>query len=204
VEQKEYLIDGADKLFSQFGIKSVTMDDIARHLGISKKTIYQHFADKNELVETLIASKISVQGCIMEKCCEEAKDAVDEILHAVVHMQEILSSMNPMLFYDLQKYHPKAWKQFLEFKEKAMYQMIHNNLERGIREGNFRPEINTDIITRMRLTQVDVIFNQVDYPYSKYSLIQVMVEITNHYLYGICTLKGYQLINTYKQLTLAE
>lgn len=200
MEVKEYIVEEADKLFCQYGFKSVTMDDIAKHLGMSKKTIYQHFSDKDELVNILIADKLTSQDCAMDTCSINAKNAVEEIFFAIANIHELLTSMNPKLFYDLQKYHPKAWLLFKTFKEENLSKCILENLERGIREGIYREDLKTDILTQMRLEQVDLLFNQHDnYTMKKYNIAQVMVEITTHFLYGICNLKGIELINKYKQ-----
>ncbi|MFI5450925.1 TetR/AcrR family transcriptional regulator [Pedobacter sp. UC225_61] len=200
MEVKEYIVEESDKLFCQYGFKSVTMDDIAKHLGMSKKTIYQHFRDKDELVNILIKAKLENQNCTMDFCATSAENAVHEIFFAITNIHELLSSMNPKLFYDLQKYHPKAWLYFKEFKENNLGKCIYANLERGINEHLYRPEINKDILTQMRLDQVDLLFNQHDhYTKNKYNIAQVMAEITEHFLYGVCNSKGLEKINYYKQ-----
>ncbi|MEE1945852.1 TetR/AcrR family transcriptional regulator [Pedobacter sp. KR3-3] len=191
MEVREYIIAEADKLFCQFGFKSVTMDDIAKHLGMSKKTIYRHFSDKDELVTILISEKISTQDCMAKDTAENSENAIDEIFFAINSTNEMLANMNPKLFYDLQKYHPKAWMIFREFKEKTLRETIYRNLERGIKEGLYRDDINTDILTQLRLDQVDLIFSQHDqYTMNKYNLAQIMVELTEHFLYGVCSLTG--------------
>ena len=200
MEVKDYIIQESDKLFCQYGFKSVTMDDIAKHLGMSKKTIYQHFRDKDELVNILIKDKLTVQDCNMGLSAKNARDAVEEIFFAIDNMHELLTGMNPKLFYDLQKYHPKAWLYFKNFREKKLGKVISENLERGVKEGFYRKEIKIDILTQMRLAQVDIIFNQHDhYTTNKYTIAQVMIELTEHFLQGICNQKGIEQINQYKQ-----
>lgn len=201
VDHKEYIITEADKLFCHYGIKSVTMDDIAKHLGMSKKTIYQHFIDKNDLIMHLMKNKMESQACMIDKGTQSTKNAVQEMFFVVTNMQQMLSNINPMMFYDLQKYHPLAWVFFKEFKEKHLYQKIKDNLQRGIAEGFYRPEMNLDIITTLRLNHIDFVFNQSPGINQKFTVVQAMTEITEHYLYGLCTLEGHKLINEYKQIT---
>jgi AcrR family transcriptional regulator len=201
LDLKEHIIEQADKLFHQYGIKSVTMDDIAKHLGMSKKTIYIHFSDKNELVHTLIKRAMDEQNCVMDRTHTSSENAVDEVFKAVTEVQEMLSNMNPMFLFDMQKYHPQAWLVFREFREKKLYKVIRDNLQRGIKEKLYRKEINADILTRMRLEQIDMIFTHPFFRSNKYSVSQAMAEITEHFLYGICTLKGHKLINNYKHVT---
>lgn len=197
---KKYIIEESDKLFCQYGFKSVTMDDIAKHLGMSKKTIYQHFSDKDELVNILIESRLNNQDCVIHESAEKAKDAVHELLLTLATMNESLGNLNPKMFYDLQKYHPKAWLYFKNFKEKSLGSAILANLERGITEGIYRAEINKDILTQLRLDHVELIFNRHDhYTANKYNIAQVMIEITEHFLYGICNQKGLALIAIYKE-----
>lgn len=203
LEVKEYIVEEADKLFCQYGFKSVTMDDIAKHLGISKKTIYQHFSDKNELVNLLIEDRLNCQECLTQDSANKASDAVEEIFLSLVSMNQSLATLNPKMFYDLQKYHPQAWIFFKEFKEKALGKSIRKNLERGIAEGLYREDINIDILTQLRLDHVEIIFNNHShYVKDKYNLAQVMIEITQHFLYGVCNEKGLALLNKYKQGTL--
>jgi AcrR family transcriptional regulator len=198
LEIKDYIIDGADKLFCQYGFKSVTMDDIAKNLGVSKKTIYQNFKDKNELINILIHDRIVNQDLQMNKCVVESENAVQEVFIGMQDMDFFLATMNPMLFYDLQKYHQEAWLNFIAFKEKEIGKTVAKNLQRGIEEGFYRKELNIEIVTRMRLNQIDTIFTQNNlYDTTKYSLANIMVEITRHFLFGICNNEGLKLIHKY-------
>lgn len=174
------------------------MDDIAKHLGISKKTIYQNFKDKNELINILIRDRIVNQDLQMNKCLTASENAVQEVYFGMQDMDYFLATMNPMLFYDLQKYHQEAWLKFMAFKEKEIGKKIMENLERGKQEGLYRDDINSEIITRMRLDQVDVVFTQNgNYDTNKNSLSNIMVEITRHFLFGICNNEGIKLIHKY-------
>ncbi|RYG08242.1 MAG: TetR/AcrR family transcriptional regulator, partial [Chitinophagaceae bacterium] len=177
---------------------SVTMDDIAKHLGVSKKTIYQNFKDKNELINILIRDRILNQDLQMNDCFAKSENAVQELYLGMQDMDYFLATMNPMLFYDLQKYHQEAWLKFVAFKEKEIGKKILENLERGKQEGLYREDINTEVITRMRLDQVDVVFTQSGhYDTNKHSLSNIMVEITRHFLFGICNNEGVKLIHKY-------
>ncbi len=201
MDVKQYIIAESDKLFCQYGFKSVTMDDIAKQLGMSKKTIYSHFADKNEIVNIVIDQRLNSNKEIIKETIRQADNAVHEIFLALTNMKEQLSDINPALFYDLHKYHPQAWLYFKDFREKYLFTTIHDNLKRGIAESYFRKDIKADILTQMRLEQMDLIFsNSSSYTNGKYGIAHVMAELTEHFLYGICTLKGHKLINKYKEI----
>jgi TetR/AcrR family transcriptional regulator, cholesterol catabolism regulator len=183
-----------------YGIKSVTMDDIARHLGMSKKTIYQYFCDKNQMVVTLISNRLGAEEVQLVKNADDSKNAVEEVWNAIGHIKEMFSRLNPVMFYDMQKYHPDAWNAFKKFRHERLFSCIKRNLEKGIAETYYRDDINIDIVATMRMEQIDIIFNPNIYPAGKFNLANVMIQLTEHYLYGICTFKGHKLINKYKQI----
>lgn len=198
MDTKDYIMKGADELFCQYGFRSVTMDDIARHLGVSKKTIYQHYTDKNDLVNSLLRDRIVSQDFQMKKRLLESDNAVQELYFATEDLDFLLATMNPMLFFDLQKYHPKAWRSFMVFKEKEIGKKVRENLQRGIAEGFYRSDLNVDIISRMRIDHMDIIFAENrNYNTFNYTLIEIMIEITRHFLFGICNNEGQKLIHKY-------
>lgn len=193
----DYILDEAEKLFMKFGMRSVTMDDIAKHLGISKKTIYANFKDKNELVLNMISNMLSKDECCMLECKANAEDAIDEIFLLMDFMKEMLSSINPVVFYDLEKYHNEAYKLMMNFHETRIYNSVKAGLERGVKEKVFRDDINIDILATSRVAQVNWIFQSELVRSGKYSLYQVIQELTTHFLFGISTLSGHILINNY-------
>jgi hypothetical protein len=138
---------------------------------------------------------------IMDANAAKATNAVEEVFFVVTHLQEMLSKTNPMIFYDLHKYHPEAWTLFKDFRFSYMKDCILKNIQSGKEDGYYRTEINAEIIALLRLEQVDMIFNQVVFPANKFSMLDVMTEVTEHYMYGLCTLKGHKLINKYKHIT---
>ncbi|MFN8406538.1 MAG: helix-turn-helix domain-containing protein [Sphingobacteriaceae bacterium] len=194
MDLQAHILLEVDRLFSRYGIKGVTMDDIAKHLGMSKKTIYQYFGNKNKLIITLMKGKIDAQVAIISEDFEQIGNAVDEIFISVNKLEEILFNTNPIVFSDLQKYYPEAWILFKDFREHVLYKKVLDNLERGIREKYYRAEINVEIIARMRIEQIDMAFNQMVFPVQKFSISQVIRELTDHFIYGICTDQGRKLM----------
>ncbi len=199
METIERIKQKAHDLMMQYGIRSVSMDDIAGALGISKKTIYQFFADKDELVEAVIAAKLQHNQicCLQDK--QRAKDAVHEIFLAIEMMQEVFQEMNPALVNDLEKFHQKAYRQLLDHKYQFLYQLLSDNIRWGITDGLFREDINIDIIVKARLECMLLAFNQQLFPKSRYTLVEVETQLTEQFLYGLATLKGHKLISKYQQ-----
>jgi TetR/AcrR family transcriptional regulator, cholesterol catabolism regulator len=204
MEPKDKILKGAEELFFKYGIKSVTMDDIAKHLAVSKKTIYQFFEDKNELVETLMSAKLKEDECEFRQIQDESENMIVEVLNMMKHMGAMFSKTNPTIFYDLQKYHPNAWKQFQDFKCDCMAKMIEASIERGIREGLVRQDINGKVLSRLRIEEVEMGFNSSIFPPDKFKILDVQLAMLDHFLHGICTLKGHRMINKYKQVTEEE
>jgi AcrR family transcriptional regulator len=201
---KERIMQAAHDLFYQYGIRSITMDDIAKHLSISKKTIYQFFEEKDEIVGACCSTDLSDHNCKMEEIVKNSKNAVHEMIECMKYLGEMFSGMNPNLFYDLQKFHPASWKVFRSFKEEKIMAMVETNLRRGIKEGLYRPDINIKILAKLRIEEVELAMNPVAFPPSKFNLKEVQVTLLDHFIHGITTLKGHRLLNNYKKINEEE
>ncbi|MFI5218386.1 MAG: TetR/AcrR family transcriptional regulator [Bacteroidia bacterium] len=199
-ETRERILIAAHDLFYKYGIRSITMDDIARHLSVSKKTIYRFFNEKDRIVHACCTSDLDNHYSDCENIFIKSKDAVHEMMGVMKHVSEMFSRMNPNLFFDLQKFHPDSWKAFRNFKEQKMMAMVENNLKRGVKEGLYRPDINIKVLARLRIEEVELALNPVIFPPGKFNLKDVQVTLLDHFLHGITTLKGHKLINRYKQI----
>lgn len=199
MEIQERIAFKAHDLFLKYGIRSVSMDEIATQLGISKKTIYQFYADKDALVDSVIDIVVNENAseCCMQK--ETSENPVHEIFVAMDMVREMLRTMNPTIMYDLEKYHPAAYKKFSDHKNNFLYKQITENLEKGIAMQLYRPDINIEIIARFRLASVFILFSPDIFPPGRHNLSMVMEEVTMHFLYGITTPKGQKLILKYQQ-----
>ena len=199
MEPKERIASKAEELFMQYGIRSVSMDDIANNLGMSKKTLYQYFADKDELVEAVVEGHITeVQGDCMN-CRTNATDAIHEIFLTMEHIAEEFNNMNPMLVYDLEKFHFKAYQRFKNYKDKFLLQIIRNNIEWGIKEELYRPDLNIDVLSKFRIESILIPFNVAVFPPGKYNLAKTSEIMIEHFVYGLATVKGHKLIQKYNE-----
>jgi AcrR family transcriptional regulator len=198
-ETWERIRDEAGVLFMRYGIRSVSMDDIAVSMGISKKTIYQHFKDKDELVEAIIVMR---NRQIQEDCLSSraaAINAVEEVFLTMDRITAHMGSVNPALLYDLHKFHFGAYQKFQEIRQQFLFQVTRNNMERGIQEGLYREDVDLDVLSKFRLESMMAPFNMELYPASKYNILDVTRTILEHWIYGLVTPKGYELITLYKQ-----
>lgn len=195
---KERILTGAEELFLKYSVRSVSMDDIARHLSVSKKTIYQYFADKDEIVTMVAAYHMEKDKLIFENFRAKAKNAVDELVRISLCLKNDLQKLNPSLLYDLQKYHIKAWNVWIDYKQNHVRESIIRNLKQGIEEGYFRANINVDILGNARLELIQLTFDDRVFPPSKYNLAEVNQQIFEQFIYGILTDKGRKVYEKYK------
>jgi len=196
---KQRIQTAAHALVMQYGIRSISMDDIAANLGMSKKTIYQYFKDKDELIEAVVDEVIETNQCACKADIERSENAVHEIFLVMDMMAEMFKTMNPSILYDMQKYHPAAFSKFSKHKNEFLYNVCTQNLQRGIKEELYRPELPVDILCRYRVETMFIPFNPEFQQKLKHSLAKIEEEILIHFLYGLVSLKGYKLIIKYKE-----
>lgn len=195
----ERIVGKAYELFMRYGIRSVSMDEIANQLGMSKKTIYQYYADKDELVEDAIEIVLNINrnDCAHQQA--DSENAVHEVFLSLDTVKQILSKMNPAVIFDLEKYHTGAFNKYNDHKNRFLFNVIVTNLNRGKEEGLYRKEINVNLIARFRLASMFLIFNPEIFPGEQFNLPQLLAETTDNFLYGIASERGQQMIEHYKQ-----
>jgi len=199
MEAKERIAAKAQELFMRFGIRSVSMDDIANNLGMSKKTLYQYYADKDELVEEVVDSHINIVEGDCMNCQKDAKDAIHEIFLTMEHIMDEFSNMNPMLLYDLEKFHFKAFQRFKNYKDKFLLEIIRNNIEWGIKDELYRADLNVDVLSKYRIETIMIPFNVAVFPPGKYNLGTTAGIMIENFTYGLATIKGHKLIQKYNE-----
>jgi AcrR family transcriptional regulator len=199
MDSKERIQQKAHEMFMRYGIRSVSMDDIATQLGMSKKTIYQSFADKDELVDAVMENEVEQTHTDCEFCKKHAKDAIDEIFLTMEQIHEQFSQINPIVIYDVEKFHPRAFEKFRKMKEEYLLQLIAQNIKRGIKEELYREDINVETMSRYRVETMMVPFAMAAAAPTKFNLATVTQETMEHFLYGLATLKGHKLIQKYKE-----
>lgn len=200
MEAKERILHKAEEMFMRFGIRSVSMDDIAAELGMSKKTIYQFFSDKDELVDVVIGSIIRNMQADCLGCKAKSSNAVEQIFMVMDEVIEQFRNMNAMVLYDLEKFHLKAFRQFLTHKNQFLLEIMRENIRWGIEDGLFREDLDVEIMSRLRIESMMIPFNIQAFPPSKYNVADVTKALIEHYLYGLASIKGHKLIDKYKLL----
>jgi AcrR family transcriptional regulator len=197
---KAKILKGAEELFKKYGVRSISMDDIARHLSVSKKTLYQHYADKEDIVTMACKAHLEKNAEEFDHIRNTAKNAIDELAKLSVCLKRNMQELNPSLLFDLQKYHPRAWAEWVNHKNKFIRCAVVRNLLQGIEEGYFRPEIDAEVIASVRLELVQLGFDEEIFPRERYRLPEVQMQIFDHFVYGLVTDKGRKLYQKYKEV----
>ena len=199
VEIKERILSKSQELYFARGIRSVTMDEIAESLGISKKTIYLHYKDKRSLVEASTKYFFALEKCAEEEIYNAATNPIDEIILSTKMMREMLANINPAIFHDMQKYYPKTWKHYLDHKE-DFKKVVLRNLNDGMEQGLYRADIDPNILANFRIESVDMAFNPEVFPPREFNILDVQLAFIEHFLRGIVTAKGLKTYEEIKQL----
>jgi AcrR family transcriptional regulator len=204
MEIKDRILNHAQKLFMRNGIKSVSMDDIAADMAMSKKTLYKWFENKDQIVLAGITNHL---GHVQGDCASvagKAADAIEEMLLLSKWADEQFSNIHPSIFNDMKKYHPTAWEMFRTHKNTFILAQITQNLRRGMAEGLFRADLDVEVLARLNLAQIEMAFDSELFPATQFSPMRVNRVFDEHFLLGVATLKGHKLINQYRQITEAE
>jgi AcrR family transcriptional regulator len=199
LENKEQIAEAAEKLFMSYGIRSVTMDDIAKQLGISKKTIYQHYNDKDEVVCQTTWRILEREKELLEGIRKEAKNAVHELHLLTNYVRHHIVNINPSALFDIQKYHKEAWKIYLDFKDSVFIQNIEESIKRGIAEGYFRSNLNPKILAKLRIEQIHIGFDDQIFPKDQFDWTEVQLQLFENFFYGLLTPTGKQLFENYSE-----
>lgn len=184
-------------LTMQLGVRAVTMQQIAKELGISKKTLYQYFESKADLVHQMVQFHIAMEREMMQKIIEGEKNAIDEIIEIGQHVIQHLRQVNPTSIYDLKRLYPKTWKLFDEHKL-FIAETIHQNLEKGIKQGWYRSDFNIEIITRLYVSKIDAIIDITVFP-AHFSKADIYKEMLKYHIHGVANEKGETYFNRYLQ-----
>ena len=193
-KKQEFLLS-ALAVYMRLGIKSVTMDELARQLGISKKTIYTYVKDKNDLVLQCVQMAQKDEECEIKDISKSEENAIDELLKVGELVAQRLRSVHPSIFFDMQKYHPEAYELMNIHRNKLILNSVASNLKKGKNQGLYRDNIDEDILSKMYVSFIDVLFHGNVFPTSKYSFIQVYSEYFNYHIRGIASDKGLKYLD---------
>ena len=198
-EKRNDILDTSKKMFAEYGIRSVSMDDICKQLNISKKTLYQCFDNKADLLEALIDFEMKETSKEAAKIKTQARNAIHSLLLVSKAMSRVSTNSNPAIAYDLKKYYPELYNKFIQKKRELAFKGITMNMERGIEEGIYRNDLNLELTAQLYIKKVEQMHDKdfmENIKYSPESLFKVMFE--NH-IRGIANAKGIEIFEKEKE-----
>ena len=195
---KSRIIIKGTELFFRYGVKTVTMDAIANELGISKKTIYQHFPDKDSMVYEVVKTFIEQDNAKWDELDRLYSNVIEKIFKSFEMTKDLFTQMNPRLLYEIQKYFPKAYQLFVEHGEKCINENLIADFKKGAQFGYFRNDIDFELLARLRMAEVNLAFNPDFYPNNNLPLFETQLVLLDIFMRGILTEKGLTLYTSYQ------
>ena len=195
MDQKlQQIIENTGNIFMRYGIKSVTMDDVARELKISKKTLYKYVDDKLDLVCKVMHGMCDADQDDIQALIDKSVNAIDETILITHYVGQKLKSIHPSIHYDLEKYYPEAWGMFYDHKHDFLYNSVVENLRRGIKEGLYRDTMDAEIIAKLYVSKIDMVFDPDIFPVGKFTFSEVHMELIRYHIRGIASRKGIEYL----------
>lgn len=183
--------------FQNYGLKRVTMSDIAEQLGMSKKTLYNVFSNKKELIEFSLAYHMEEDSNFIGEVGALEKDGVFKLARIFHFFYERMRAINPSVFMDLKKFYPEVWKKYECHKEGCFHETLIAVIKQGCSEGYFYTDIDVEMLVIMRMWQVEVAFDPSVFPHDRFPLAKVQLEFFKHFIRGIATPEGVKLLDQY-------
>lgn len=189
-EKARKIISAATGVFMRYGIKSVNMDDIARHLGVSKKTLYKYVSDKNDLVTRAFDMHCQVEDEEINKIHSLELNAIDEMFEVQRMVITMVKDLHPSVLYDMQKYHPEQMKRMEESRHHTVSTTMIRNMEKGMKEGLYRDDLKPDIVAALYVSAIETFFRKVAFDETEYSFQDLYLELFRLHIRGIASEKG--------------
>ncbi len=193
-EELKTILLKAREMYMKYGIKSISMDDVAAELGISKKTLYQYVTDKDDLVGKFVENEIALRQEEICKCFKASANAIEELFEISIFMNKLMKDQNPATEHDLKKYYPHHYEKTVKTRREGIYSYILLNLKKGKKEGLYRQELNEEIIAKLYLSRVENIHLNDMFTIEEFTSIKLFLEILTYHIRGIATEKGIDVL----------
>lgn len=196
---KDSIISKATKLFFKRGVRSVTLDELSSELGISKKTLYQYFSNKEELINEVVTRFMKQNTTIIEEIMVSANNSIEGFYQTAHHVYMIFNSISPATIFEIKKYYPAIWKKLQGFKKKSIEKLTMINLKKGIEEGLYRSDIKPDMVMRFYMTVVLNMNDEELFPETLHNPGKIYQGFIHYHIRSIATEKGYRLFKELNQ-----
>ncbi len=202
MDRRKTILNQVFPLYQRYGIKSVTMDDVAKHLGISKKTLYEFFIDKEDLIKQVLMQDYDLKLHSFLKIEQKNLNSIEELFEVYKMITEIFKDYNPSVEYDVKKYYPSLFIQLREVKRTRMFELSKKNMEKGKRDGFFRSELNVSLIARLHVFRVENLLGSGLFTVEELTSFRTFHELFVYHLYGILSQRGREYMDVnFKRFT---
>lgn len=191
---RERILDLSGQRFRQRGIRNYSMDELAAELGVSKKTVYQHFPNKKDIVLAFIEKWMRQDEEDIKKAVAEHEHPIDLMTAIFQLIQNNLSMINPIMFQDLQRFYPEAWDLMHSFRDRCVRQSVEGQIQKGIEMGLFRADQPTELVIELQLRIIDMLIDLYFDLQGRYSLQLIQYHQMLLLMYGMCNPKGAELL----------
>jgi len=198
-ELEKRILDGAEELFLSLGLRSVSMDDLASKLGVSKKTIYKHYKDKANLIRCVAQKHLNCDEEDFQRIEIECKDPIDQMRLIADHARRSMGRMHPSVMFDLKKFYTESWSLIQEYHQTSIIGRICNNLREGVKLGFYSADIKADILGKLMYHEFEFSFDTLFLDKSEYKPVEVYNELFHHFMMRILTEKGKKLYERYEK-----
>jgi AcrR family transcriptional regulator len=189
-EKNLHILEKVKRLYYRYGIKSVTMDDVAKHLCISKKTLYEYFTDKEDLVRNIVLLDHSNRNKYFQEIKNRDLNAIEELFEIYRMINTMFRDYNASMEYDIHKYYPELYAKVKEIRRKKIYDTMYNNMNKGKKEGLYRKELNSKIIARLLVFRVENMYDNDIFTMEELVSVKVFNEVFVYHLQGILNATG--------------
>ncbi len=183
------------QLYKKYGVKSITMDDVAHELGISKKTLYEYFSDKLHLVNAVVEQEVIFNDLRLQEHKNNSENALQEMFKIFRFHLQMLKEYNPSLEFDLKKYYSEIYSKLKRIKRAKIRETTLDNLIKGKQEGFYRKELNEEIITKLTVLRIESLSETDLFSQEEVYSHEFSKEMFLYHLYGILTPKGIEYLN---------
>lgn len=185
----------AERLFRRFGVKSVTMDDVAKEISISKKTLYKCFRDKESLVLSTVESHMRETEAAIDKIISTEPNAIEQFHLITTYLMSNQRKMSPSMLYDLKKYHPQSFELLEQHRSKHVVKHLLVNIELGQKSGLYHHDFHPEIIAKSFSMLSFHVFDSQELNSINISQDDLLIEIIKYHLRSISTSKGIETLN---------
>ncbi len=194
MENLQDILEKVAELYRKYGIRSVTMDDVSRELGISKKTLYQFVCDKDELVLKVVEYILTSTFQQLDQICNTAENAIHELFEVNRFVHSVVRYYSPSFEYDLKKYFPEVYTKMITTKREKMYISVLENIKKGKKEGIYRTELQEEIIAKMYVSKLENLHINTMFTIEEMVQGKIFREIFVYHVRGLANKKGIEIL----------